>query len=66
MAERYPTAVFRRSRERSLQRVEEPPVGVEGDELLGIALVHSGLVQGQGVEAYRNPRVIFAPISHRK
>src|SRR5215468_6242129 len=45
-----------------LQLMEETPVGALGDELLGAGLDHTGLVQTEGIEAYRILGVVLAPL----
>src|SRR5919108_1314008 len=48
-----------------LQLGEEAPVGALGDELLGGALQHPGLVQAQGVKTYGVLGVILTPLGVR-
>jgi hypothetical protein len=45
----------------SLQFIEEAPVGALGDELLGRALDHAGLMEAQGVEQEFFGHVPWAP-----
>ena len=46
-----------------LQRVEKAPVGALGKELLWRRLDHAGLVQAEGIEAYRILVVVLAPLA---
>src|SRR5687768_9122781 len=48
-----------------LQLVEEAPVGALGEDLLGSAFNHAGLVQPQGVEAHGILGVVLTPLGVR-